>query len=60
MGKYFFYCKNEHCLEWFLGTSGRVPIDKVAQELDGRKLCQSCYDAGYRLKLGVIVIKRRS
>ena len=60
MGKYFFYCSNDHCLSWFSGASGRLTVDKMARELDGKKLCRECYDAGFRLKLGVIVVRAKA
>ena len=32
------------------------PIDDIATELNGKKLCKRCYDYGLRLKMGVIVV----
>ncbi len=55
MGKYSFYCANEQCLA--LGYMAKN--EKIAQELDGKKLCQACYDAGFRLKHGVIVVRNK-
>ena len=50
MGK-FFYCHYERCLD------GRQPVDQIAQELGGKKLCKTCYNRGLRLKRGIIVVK---
>ena len=57
MGKYFFYCFTEHCRSWSYGYGARLTLDKVAQELGGKKLCRACFDAGYRIRHGWAVIK---
>ena len=57
MGKYFYYCHNERCRRLVLGKNFRTPIGEVGQELDGKKLCLDCYDFGFRLKKGVVVVR---
>jgi hypothetical protein len=48
-----FYCFGHHC--------GYIkhPIDDIADELNGKKLCKKCYDYGLRLKIGVIVVRAK-
>ncbi len=54
---HFFYCSNSVGECKAMGY--RQPADLVAQELQGKKLCQSCFNAGYRLTKGVVVTKRK-
>ena len=49
----FFYCYNDKCLGWFQGKGRRLLAD-CAQELDDKRLCSDCYEAGFRLKRGII------
>ena len=55
MGTHWFYCENVH----EHGGNYRTPVDQIAETLLRKKLCQACYDKGFRLALRPIVIKER-
>lgn len=57
-----FWCANKDCLyEYYSGyhNLSKRSIDKCKQELDGNRLCEDCYDRGFRIKHGVVVYRSR-
>ena len=54
MGKYYFICHNPACVSWFSGDK-KLKNERIAQELKGKKLCDKCFAAGWRLKEDVVV-----
>ena len=47
----YFYCTNGHCSS----ALNRKPVEMIAQELKGKKLCRTCYNRGLELRIGVEV-----
>ena len=58
MGKIFYYCYNAHCRRVSNNKTFRCPTAELGQELDNKKLCPDCYNYGFRLERGIVVVKR--
>ena len=59
MGNINYYCHNNYCRRIFNDKDPQIPITEYGQELDGKKLCRDCYEYGFRLKKGIVVVKSK-